>query len=178
VQYVEMACRCAVALVFATAAGGKLRGRAAFGAFTGSVRALVPELAGRAASVGVVVVVAEVAVVVLLVIGGTAPAGFGWAAVVLLAFSAATVRAVRAGSAASCGCFGVTPTPLGSRHLVRNAGILVIAAAGAAAGALAHGEPRVPGVVLALASGVVLALVVVFFDDLADLFLASAPGPR
>lgn len=168
-QYVVLACRCAVAAVFAFAVVAKSRSRPAFRAFRASVRDMVPELAGRATYIGVVVVIAEASAVVLLAYGRTVPVGFIWAGVVLLALGVGIARALRAGTTTPCGCFGVTATPLSRRHLVRNAAMLVIAVIGLISDLLVHGGMRPAGVVLGLAGGGVLASFLIFFDDLADL---------
>jgi hypothetical protein len=172
VQYVVLACRCAVAVVFAVAVVGKSRRSAAFRAFRGSVREMVPEL--PATATGAAIIVSEASVVALLAVGRTVPIGFMWAGTVLLTFSAGIGRALRAGSRTPCGCFGATAAPLSARHLVRNGGILAIAVLGLTLGFFAHGPLRLAGIVLGLATAAVLALMVIFFEDLADLFASTA----
>ncbi|MEZ7126786.1 MauE/DoxX family redox-associated membrane protein [Nonomuraea sp. AD125B] len=174
-DYLALTARCALGLVFLVAVIGKVRGRAAYEAFRRSVPELVPLRRG-AAVLPAVVVAAECAVVVLLAVERTATAGLALAAAVLLAFSAGIGRALRAGVRASCRCFGMTPSPLGRLHLVRNLALAALAVAGAAA-VLAGGpeQPHPAGVTLAVAGGALLALPAVFADDLAALF-APPPG--
>ncbi|MEV5552149.1 MauE/DoxX family redox-associated membrane protein [Nonomuraea wenchangensis] len=175
-DHLALTARCALGLVFLVAVIGKVRGRAAYEAFRRSVPELVPLPRGAASAVlPALVVAAECAVVVLLAVERTAAAGLALAAAVLLAFTAGIGRALRAGVRASCRCFGMTPSPLGRLHLVRNLALAALAVAGAAAVlAGAPGQPHPAGVALAVAGGALLALPAVFADDLAALF-SSAP---
>lgn len=175
-QYVALSGRCAVAVVFLAAVIGKVHSRAAFRAFRQSVPDFVPLKPGKAlAVVAVAVVSVEAAVVVLLAIDRTAPAGLGLAGAALLTFSAGIRRAVRSGSSTSCRCFGVTSSPLSGAHLVRNVGLAVVAVGGLAAhlvGTPAVAQPA--GAAVAFATAFVLALAFIFLDDLRDLFTAPS----
>jgi ABC-type microcin C transport system permease subunit YejB len=164
--YVIVACRCAVGLVFLVAVAGKVRGRSTFDAFAGSVRALLP-MARYHRQLASAVVAAEAAVPVLLALPTTARAGAAWAAVVLLAFTAAVVAALRRGPGVPCRCFGASTVPLGRRHVVRNA-LLLAAVAGAAFPVPTAGHPA--GTALALFAGGCAALVITRFDEITDLF--------
>jgi uncharacterized membrane protein YphA (DoxX/SURF4 family) len=166
--YVIVACRCAVGLVFVVAVAGKVRGT--FDNVVDSVRVLLPAVRRHRQLVPVVataVVTAEVAVPVLLAIPGTARAGAGWAAAVLLAFTAAIVAALRRGPGVPCRCFGDATVPLGRRHVVRNA-LLLAVAAGAAFPVPATGHPAETA--LAVFAGGCAALVITRFDEITDLF--------
>jgi uncharacterized membrane protein YphA (DoxX/SURF4 family) len=164
--YVIVACRCAVGLVFVVAVAGKVRGRGTLDAFAGSVRALMPAVR-RHRPLAYAVVAAEAAVPVLVAIPGTARAGAGWAAAVLLAFTAAIVAALRRGRGVPCHCFGDSTVPLGRRHVLRNV-LLLAAAAGAALPVPAAGHPA--GTALALFAGGCAALVITRFDEITELF--------
>ncbi|UBU18339.1 MauE/DoxX family redox-associated membrane protein [Nonomuraea gerenzanensis] len=171
-EYVALAARCTLGIVFLAAVAGKVRGREAFAAFRRSMPALVPLWRGRVpAALPVAVVAVESATVVLLTAESTAPAGLVLAGAVLLAFSLGIRHALRSGSRVSCNCFSTSSAPLGRRHLVRNAGLIAVAVTGlAASGAGTHAHPA--GAVLALAAGGLIALLAVFTDDLTDLFAA------
>jgi hypothetical protein len=162
--YVIVACRCAVGLVFVVAVAGKVRG--GVDAFAGSVRALLPGVRHHR-RLGYTVVAAEAAVPVLLAMPGTARAGAGWAAAVLLAFTAAIVAALRRGPGVPCRCFGDATVPLGRRHVLRNA-LLLAAAAGAAFPVPVAGHPA--GIALAVFAGGCAALAITRFDEISDLF--------
>ncbi|WP_433246404.1 MauE/DoxX family redox-associated membrane protein [Streptosporangium sp. CA-135522] len=165
-QYAVLTFRCLLGLVFLSAVAGKLRDPAAFRA---SVADMVPVGPRGVPVVGRLTILAEICAVVLLAIPQTVPAGFVLAGTVLTGFSAGIARALRAGARTPCGCFGATATPLGARHLVRNAALLLFAVAGFAltgAGDAAHPA----GIALALTTAALLALLVVFFEDIADLF--------
>ncbi|MEW9555142.1 MauE/DoxX family redox-associated membrane protein [Nonomuraea sp. NPDC050783] len=181
-EYVTLAARCALGIVFLAAVVGKVRGRAAFEAFRRSVPAFVPAFvqafirafiqAGRVpAALPVTVVAVESATVVLLTAESTAPAGLVLAGAVLLAFSSGIRYALRSGSRASCNCFSSSSAPLRRRHLVRNLGLIAVAGTGLAASFA--GTPAHPaGAVLAVAAGGLIALLAIFTDDLTDLFAA------
>jgi hypothetical protein len=178
-QYVAWACRCALAAVFLVAVLGKVRGRDAFRAFRASVLDMVALPAGGATLLSAAVVLSEASIIVLLAVQRTAPAGFMLAGAVLLAFCAGIARAVRSGARTPCRCFGATATPSNGRHLVRNAVLLTVTAAGGTAQLLtAPGEAHPAGVAIALACAGVLVVAIVFFDDLADLFAGPPPASR
>jgi hypothetical protein len=135
--------------------------------------------------VAVGVLTAEVAVVPLLVLAPLG--GFVLAAVLLGGFAVAIGRALRRGERGPCRCFGASSAPLGPRHVVRSAGLGLVALTGAAV--LASGSASVPvlatgsdllraahpaGVALAATVAGVLTLLTVVLDDLAAL-LGPAP---
>ncbi|MGP3956892.1 MauE/DoxX family redox-associated membrane protein [Nonomuraea sp. 3N208] len=173
-QYVVLACRVAIGVVFLVAVLGKMRGRSAFAGFRVSVRGLVPLGPRASTALSGAIVLAEGCVVVLLAIPGTVQVGLMLAGTVLAGFCAGIIRAMRSGSTTPCRCFGATGTPLGRRHLVRNTGLLALVAAGLVPG---HTSPHPAGIALSVLVGAVLAAIVIFFDDLADLFAAQPRRP-
>jgi hypothetical protein len=169
-QYVALTCRCALGVVFLAAVAGKLHSRAAFSRFRASVAALTHSRGRASAVLSGATVLVEAGVAVLLAIPRTVPAGLVLAGLVLLGFCAAVVSAMRSGAAPPCRCFGATGAPLGGRHLVRNAGLLVLVAAALPTGVGASHQTLHPaGAALGLAAAAVVALAVLFFDDLVDL---------
>ena len=98
-------------------------------------------------------------------------------AAALTAMLAAGVAAtIRSGARARCACFGARAgRPLGRAHLARNAGLLAVLVTGLVAGPLAHGQPVPAAAALAAATGSLAALVIIRWEDLADLFVA-VPG--
>jgi hypothetical protein len=177
-RYVEIACRLCLLTVFAVALAGKVSGKDAFAAFVRSLRAMgvVPEpavaIAARAS------VVAEALVVVLLAVPARYPAaaGFAVAAGLLAAFAAAIQLSVRRGNSVPCRCFGVSSTPLGTRHVVRNVVLIAVALAGLTA-ALSPGQASMAGLLVAGAAGVVVGATVTAFDDIVALVRPTA-NPR
>ncbi|HWO63035.1 MAG TPA: MauE/DoxX family redox-associated membrane protein [Umezawaea sp.] len=161
--YATVAVGWVLVVVFALSSVGKVRGPAAFAE---SVR----DLGGPGhPAIPVLVVVAEMAVAVLLVLPSrtAATAGFVLAAGLLAVFTAVVARVVRQDRATPCRCFGATTTPLGRQHVVRN---LVLTAC-ALTGAL--GPPAPPldaGAVFAAAFGVLAGLLVAMSDHLVALF--------
>lgn len=70
----------------------------------------------------------ELVIGALLVAGIGAPVPAVVAAVMLLAFSVAIARQLVDGRHPPCACFGAwSPRPLGEGHLLRNAGLIVLA---------------------------------------------------
>jgi len=175
--YVVLSVRCLLGAVFLTSAFTKLRNRRAFEEFTRTVRQLgAPR--GLVKAVALAVAISEASIPSLLV--SPAPLvtgiGLGLAIVLLGAFVAGILRTLRRGTAVPCRCFGSSTTPLGRRHVVRNA-LLTAAAATGLVGVIT-GAPNAPtagGAVLAAVVGLVGAVLVVMFDDVVDLVAAPSP---
>lgn len=172
--YVEFGCRCALGVVFAVSALSKTWKKGTFAAFRLATAALVPSARRYATALSTVVVVAEAGIVVALAVPGTAVAGLVAACLLLSAFTVAIAAAVRRGATTSCRCFGATATPVSARHLVRNALLIAVAALGLAMPGQAADDPVALG--LAAVAGIVVAVLVVSFDAVADLFLDNHEG--
>ncbi|MGW5559222.1 MauE/DoxX family redox-associated membrane protein [Micromonospora sp. NPDC003944] len=169
----ELTARLLLALVFVVAVVGKLRTRAGFAEFVASVRQFgVP--ARWAPPAARVAVATEAAVVVLLAVGRTVPAGLLLATGLLGVLTAAIVGALRRGARPACRCFGAGDAPIGARHVVRNLALTTVALLGLLGWATASGPPSAPTVLLAVGVAVPLAAVVVRLDDVVALF---APTP-
>jgi hypothetical protein len=158
--------RCALALVFAWSTFGKLRSRAAFEAFMAWLADMVPPGAGRRSAV--IVVAGETTSAVLLAVPATARLGLAVAAALLASYAVSILLALRREAARpACHCFGASARPLGRRHLARSTGLAVAAGVAAAFGSPARLHPT--ALALALAGGVVAALLIVNLDDLVSL---------
>ena len=183
------------AWVFAVSAGSKLRGRRAYRGFVAGLRetGLIPARALPATAAllaGGEALIAAILAVLAVVTGvageqGVLPAAQGAlaCAAALTAMLAAGVAAtIRSGARARCACFGARAgRPLGRAHLARNAGLLAVLVTGLVAGPLAHGQPVPAAAALAAATGSLAALVIIRWEDLADLFVAvpgAAASPR
>lgn len=139
--YLALACRCMTGVVFAVAATGKLRSAAAYCGFAAWLDTL-PVLSARARRLAAPVLVAvEVMVIVGVALPWTAAAGLLLAAVTLAVFAAGALAVTRRGSTEPCQCFG-------------------------ASSAASHPLP----VMLSVGGGLVLALLLIFIDDIAALF--------
>ncbi|TDB78971.1 hypothetical protein E1182_14435, partial [Micromonospora sp. KC721] len=166
---VELAARLLLALVFLTAVVGKLRTRAGFDGFVGSVGQFgVP--ARWASAVARLAVATEAAVVVLLAGPPTVPAGLLLAAGLLGVLTAAIVGTLRRGVRPACRCFGAGDAPIGLRHVARNLVLLSVALLGLLGWAAAGPPPSTPAMLIAVGAAVPLAAVVVRLDDLVALF--------
>jgi hypothetical protein len=166
--YVAVFTRSLIGLVFLLSAWSKLPLGNRFDEFAASLTDM-RLLAGRyVRPVAALVVAGEAAVPVLLL---TLPVpGFAVAGALLLGFSAAIAVVLRRGTPAACRCFGrARPAQFRWHHAVRNAVLLGVAGAGAAAVAV---HPSVPWqvAVVAVPAGLVVAALVAHLDDLVDLF--------
>ncbi|MET9629754.1 MauE/DoxX family redox-associated membrane protein [Lentzea sp. NPDC006480] len=154
-------------LVLLISAVSKVRGRSDYADFVASVPAFgVPARWIR--PFAVLTVVAEFGIALLLLVGFWT-AGLVLAAGMFAVLTAVVWRAVSRRSGAVCRCFGRARTTLTHRHTARNAFLLGVAVLGLSAVDNAF-DPAVAG--LAAAVGVIGAVLVVRFDDLADLIAA------
>lgn len=159
--------------VLLVSAFSKIRSRSDFAEFAASVPAFgIPARWTRLFAV--LTVVAEFVTAALLlasVFTGFWPAVAGLVLAVGLfgVLTAAVWRAVSRRSGAVCRCFGRARTTLAHRHVVRNAVLLAVAASGLAALSVVDSSVDPVAGWLAAAVGAVGAVLVVRFDDLADL---------
>ncbi len=162
-ESVVLTCRLLLGVVFAVSLAGKLRGT---GDFVEATRRLVPVRFARwDRLLSAAVAAVELGVLILLVVQPTA--GFLLALALLAAFTVALAAALRRGETAPCHCFGSVGTPLGRRHVVRNAVLLSIAALGLAFPAMSPPlAESLPAATIALA----VAAIVIRFDDLVELY--------
>ncbi|MGM1060250.1 MauE/DoxX family redox-associated membrane protein [Saccharothrix sp. Mg75] len=163
--HLVLVCRALLFGVFLVALVGKVRGP---GAFSGSVAGLLGTSRRASGVVAAAVVAGEGAVLVLLAVPSTVPAGFAAAAALLVVFGVGIARAVRGGRRVPCRCFGASATPPGRAHVVRN---LVLACAGLLVPVASTPPPAdLGGVLVALLVAAVGVLVVTRLDDLVAVF--------
>ncbi|MGH8965640.1 MAG: MauE/DoxX family redox-associated membrane protein, partial [Actinomycetes bacterium] len=168
---VGVGCCSLVAVVFAISATGKGRTTAVRAAFRRSVSDMAVLPVRVAGAVAAAVPMVEAATAVLIAIPSTALLGCVLALTMLVIFCTGIVITLRRGTRAGCRCFGTTERTYGPPHLVRN-GLL---AAAALAGAVTSGHPTdLPGALIAIVAGVLVALVLVTLDELLDLFVTPA----
>jgi len=171
--YLALACRCMAGVVFAAAAISKVRNVTAYRAFAAWLAGLevLPAPVRRPAAP--VLIAVEVAVTVTVALPPTAPAGLLLAAVTLAIFAVGAAVMIGRDSTESCQCFGASSTPLGPPHVIRNALGCALAVGGAVFAADA-GHPAIHPfpVILSAGCGLVLALLLIFTDDIAALFTA------
>jgi hypothetical protein len=151
--------------VLLVSAVSKVRSRADYAEFVASVPAFgVPSRYVRL--IALLTVCAEFTIVVLL--PWVPVIGLSFAVVMFVVLTAAVWRAVSRRSGAVCRCFGRSPARLSVRHVVRNAFLLVAAVVGLVVPVL---DPVAS--VLAAVLGAVGAVVVLRFDDVADLLVSA-----
>ncbi|WP_433269315.1 MauE/DoxX family redox-associated membrane protein [Micromonospora vinacea] len=172
----ELTARLLLALVFLAAVVGKLRTRAGYAAFVASVGQFgVP--AHWTAPAARVAVAAEAAVVVLLAVSRTVPAGLVLAVGLLGVLTAAMVLALRRGARPACRCFGAADAPIGARHVGRNLALLTVALLGLLGRAAAGPPLSASAALVAVGVAVPLAAVVIRLDDLVALFAPTPSRP-
>jgi uncharacterized membrane protein YphA (DoxX/SURF4 family) len=160
-------------VVLLVSAVSKVRGRSDYAEFVASVPAFgIP--ARWTGLFAVLTVVAEFVIALLLLVSvftgfWPAVAGLVLAVGMFGVLTAVVWRAVSRQSGAVCRCFGRTRTKLAHRHVVRNAFLLAVAAFGLIALSVVDGSVDPVAVWLAVTVGAVGAVLVVRFDDLADL---------
>ncbi|WP_410666386.1 MauE/DoxX family redox-associated membrane protein [Amycolatopsis sp. lyj-84] len=173
-------------LVLLVSAVSKVRGKAAYAEFVASVPAFGIPARWTRPFAGVTLAAEFVIAASLLPAAALSATGAGrWLAIAGLVLAAglfgvltvAVWRAVARRTGAVCRCFGPARTVLAPRHVVRNALLLLVALAGAAAMPGADGADPA-AVALAAAVGAVGAVAVVRFEDLAELFAGPVPDAR
>ncbi|MBL1082292.1 hypothetical protein JK359_09900 [Streptomyces actinomycinicus] len=170
-NYVLVSGRVLLGLVFLCSVAGKVRSAEAYRAFRVSVARLAPPLRRRTKAVAPLVITAEAAVLMALVLPASVKVGFAAAACLLAGFSMALIGVLRRKESAACHCFGGSE-PVAPRHVVRNVLLIGVALAGlagrpATAGAAVGSSA---GLLLAVGVGALLALFTVALDTLAHLF--------
>ncbi|MFC3452125.1 MauE/DoxX family redox-associated membrane protein [Amycolatopsis speibonae] len=177
-------------LVLLVSAVSKVRGKGSYAEFAASVPAFgIP--ARWTGLFAVATLAAEFAIAALLLPAAAlifadvfadagrwlALGGLVLAAGLFAVLTAAVWRAVARRTGAACRCFGPARAVLAYRHVVRNALLLLVAAAGLVAlPGVGGGDPV--AVVLFAAVGAVGAVAVVRFDDLAELVVGAVPEVR
>ncbi|MEV5709240.1 MauE/DoxX family redox-associated membrane protein [Actinoallomurus sp. NPDC052274] len=171
-QYVAIGVRCLIGVVFLASSVSKVIGRDAFGAFVASLQGMkiLPSIFVRLAAY--LVIGAEFSTCVTLAIPGQlfAMIGFAAAAILFTLFIAGISLSLRRGIHAPCRCFGASVIPLGSRHIVRNVGLVAVVVVGVLT-ALSGGSVDVSGAVVAMFAGLLLGGMAIIIDDVLGLFL-------
>jgi hypothetical protein len=165
---ISLACRVLIGTVFIVSVVTKVRGRAAWRSFSSWLMGL-PLRALRLTWAPAALTGAEAAVVVLVAIPATAPSGLAAAAVLSLGLTLGLAAAVHRGARQPCHCFGLSSEPLGGRHVLRNALLLMLAVTGSVSAiAAGHAAAPVEGGLAAI-GGLAAALLIIFSGDVAAL---------
>lgn len=173
------------ACVYGTSSGSKLTSRKNYDAFRDGLAetALVPSRLLRATAAtlasGEAIVAAGLLTAVILAAGGL-PGSVPVAAVALACgtvltgvLAAGVTVVVRSGTKAACACFGAKAgRELTGAHVGRNVGLLAVLVAGLVGNEFRHGTPApaAAAAIIAIVAGGVVALLLIRFDDLVDLF--------
>ncbi|HEY9353805.1 MAG TPA: MauE/DoxX family redox-associated membrane protein [Nocardioides sp.] len=96
--------------------------------------------------------------------------GFAAALLLFSVFTGVAVHSARSRTKIVCACFGRAASPLGVRHVVRNALLTAMAATGLAlAFTTDAGTGELAGLALAAAFSLIFTVVIAFLDDIASL---------
>ena len=175
-QYVLLAGRAVIGVVFLVSALSKVRRRRAFTEFTGSVGALVPAARGVAPVLAAASVAAEFAIAAATLWGRSQRWGLAAAGLLLILFSAVLALAIRRGVTTPCRCLGASAQPPGAPQLIRNAVLFAVCAVGVLGSSDAVVHPA--GAAVALGAAAVVVLLAVAADDLAVLFASPSLGSQ
>ncbi|MCC3769324.1 MauE/DoxX family redox-associated membrane protein [Streptomyces sp. UNOC14_S4] len=177
--YLALGIRCLIGAVFLASSVGKVTGHGAFDRFVSSVEGMRVLPARSARPVARCVVAAEFTVWAALAVPVTAVAvlGFVVAGGLLAVFATGILLSLRQGVRAACRCFGVTASPLGVRHVVRNLVLTALAITGAVAVPTAGGTTA-GGAAVAVIGGLLAGGLVAALDDILDLFRPTGPLPE
>jgi hypothetical protein len=178
--YLVIGCRCLIAVVFLSSAVSKIRNRRVYAEFVAATARFAPTWLPRlltryeiGTAVGIRrvsagVLGAELAIPVLLAVPATIPVGFAVAVVLLTGFTAAIGAALFRGERVACRCFATSVAPVGAPHLVRNLLLLIVTLTGLALPMVGSTAPV--GVLLTVLAAMIAATLVMFTDDLVELF--------
>ncbi|MFI7145784.1 MauE/DoxX family redox-associated membrane protein [Nonomuraea sp. NPDC050022] len=165
-SHVLVASQVLLTTVFVVSAYSKLRSRTALQSFAAALRLLPGPARFAAAMATVAMEVVAAATLIVLPHTGLAASGM-----LLIAFSMWIAVSLRWGQREPCRCFGVSATPLGPVHLIRNGLLLLVVALGWVTLMFPGGPITVAGLALAVPVGLVGAILLIVFDDIADLFM-------
>ncbi|MFE4605217.1 MauE/DoxX family redox-associated membrane protein, partial [Kitasatospora indigofera] len=174
-EYLELAFRSVVTIVFAASAVGKARAPQEFAAAVREMRVAPERLTGR---IVLAVPLLEAALAAAVWVPAAAPWAYALAAGLTAVFTAVLVSVIRRRIDTACSCFGVSATPVGTAHVVRNCLLFAVAAAGCAT-ALAGGpgsaySAHFPEALLSIFAGACTSILIIATDVLADVF--SSPS--
>jgi hypothetical protein len=170
-QYLAMAARTAMAVLFVVSAGTKVLD---FSRYQRSVRDFEILSARWSRLAGLCFLAAEISVVVLVIVGGAfLLPGFVLAILLLVIFAAALETVVRRRLEVDCGCFGGQSEIVSQYDVARNALLALVAASGVAALAIdgnASGHLPAGEVILLTIMSAVLVMLVANLKHLARAF--------
>lgn len=175
--YVDLIARVGIASVLAVSAASKLRSAAALQSFATSLQAFrLPRFVLRAAPY--LIVASETSVPVLLIVSPSVPIGYALSMLLMAVFEVGIARAVMSNLRIPCRCFGADGEVLAIRHIVRNAIVFAVAAAGLATHLSSLGANASNGTVAdATVGGLLLGLTLIRWDDLVFLVMGSSGSP-
>lgn len=169
-----LAIRVMLIALLGTSSLSKVAGKGAFARFTAWVSALPMPRTRRPALIAAAFPLAEAAALILLAIPASVQAGLLCSALLLLVFATGTTFIVRMNADVPCMCFGSSATPMTAWHAIRD--WLLCAAAAVGAGLAVPPPDGTPRVLTGVGAGLVLAMLVLFAEDLTVLWASTEPG--
>jgi hypothetical protein len=178
VEYLAFGCQVLLGGVFAVSAGSKLYSRTAFADFTAATARLTGARAARARQFAVATAAAELAIVLALIVPSLVLWGFAASIGLLGVLTAAIVRSLRRGQRVPCRCFGASNSPLGTRHVARNATLAAFGVLGIVAGMSGTTSSLDVGLACVVAFAALTGVALTArLDDLIGLFRREAGFP-
>lgn len=173
---ITLAIRVMLIALLAVSSLSKVAGRGAFARFTAWVSALPLPLprTRRPVRLAAAFPAAEAVALILLAIPASVQAGLVCSALLLLVFAAGTTFIVRKHADVPCMCFGSSATPMTAWHAIRD--WLLCAAAAVGAGLAVPPPDGTPRVLTGVGTGLVVAMLVLFAEDLPVLWASTEPG--
>ena len=171
---ITLAVRVMLIALFAVSSVTKVAGRGAFARFSAWVSALPVPRTRRPVLIAAAFPAAEAVALILLAVPATVEAGLVGSALLLAVFAAGTTLVVRENANVPCMCFGSSATSMTAWHAVRD--WLLCAAAVTGAGLAAPPPGGTPRVLTGVGTGLVVAMLVVFAEDLTVLWASTEPG--
>lgn len=170
-EHFHLACCCIASIVFAASALGKARAPQEFAAAVRQMRIAPERLTGP-------IVAAVPLLEASLALAVWVPAVAAWAFVVAVGltavFTAVLVSVIRRGIDTACSCFGVSATPVGPAHVIRNAALLLVVAAGFVSVLLhdpgASFGPPFPDALFTLFAAACASILIIATDVLSEVF--------
>ncbi|MEU8702128.1 MauE/DoxX family redox-associated membrane protein [Streptomyces sp. NPDC048680] len=170
-DHLHLAFCCIASIVFATSALGKARAPQEFAAAVRQMRIAPERLTGPIVTA---VPLGEAALALAVWVPAVAAWAFAAAVGLTAVFTAVLVSVIRRGIDTACSCFGVSSAPVGPAHVIRNAALLLVVAAGFASALISDsGEafwPPFPDALFSLFAAAFASILIMATDVLSEIF--------
>ncbi|GAA1011101.1 methylamine utilization protein MauE [Acrocarpospora pleiomorpha] len=158
-------------VVFLTSSVGKIFH---YSSFTDSVREMRLLPIGAVPSATILIITAELIAALSILVGLMTNSAllvyaFALSAALCVVFNLAITTVIHRGSSVTCNCFGRQASEFSARHIVRNTLLVAAAIVGMLSADVGVGSWTTE-TGITIVAGLILSLLVILMDDLADLF--------